>query len=339
MKKLKIFGFLLILLLLGWQVQNGDLLMSHQDLYHMGYTGEKILGIFELFRSYEIEDRIHSSPTVSEGMVFFGSNSVEPPRIILGRNEYEIASGDPLYLLGHTNLEYGRRVYVELRGGKVSMSETAYVEEDGSFTVKFDTKTIIPGGGYFVTAKSDGASDYATVTILKHGKKGLITQMRSTRLTIAKGDSGVLSFTVNNPIGNPTVTEQIVIKVPSGIDITGATFAAGGAGTYVSEPRKLSSGGLDSVILSVMASEFREEGWGATMEGYVTYSYENDPNQYKTTAHTLTYEILPIHTPMPTPTPTPITPTSTPTPEPPGFEAIITIVGLLAVAYLLGRKK
>ena len=106
MKKLKIFGFLLILLLLGWQVQNGDLLMSHQDLYHMGCTGEKILGIFELFRSYEIEDRIHSSPTVSEGTVFFGSNRVEPPRITLGRNEYEIASSDPLYLLVSRQLNY-----------------------------------------------------------------------------------------------------------------------------------------------------------------------------------------------------------------------------------------
>ena len=339
MKKLKIFGFLIILLLLGWQVQNGDWLMSHQDLYHTGYADEKISDDSELIRSYKIEGRIHSSPTVSDGKGFLSFDKAEPPRIILGRNEYEIASGEPLYIIGHTNLEYGHRVYVDLQGGRVSMSETAYVEEDGSFTVKFDTKTIIPGGGYFVTAKSDGASDYATVTILKHGKKGLITQIRSTRLTIAKGDSGVLSFTVNNPIGNPTVTEQIVIKVPSGIDITGATFTAGGAGTYVSEPRKLSAGGLDSVILSVMASEFREEGWGATVEGYVTYSYENDPNQYKTTAHTLTYEILPIHTPMPTPTPAPITPTSTPTPEPPGFEAIIAIVGLLAVAYLLGRKK
>ena len=297
----------------------------------------------EPFEHY-LHEEATSAPTDGK---FFSSNGVDgPPQIILGRSEYEIASGEPLYVVGHTNLEYGHRVYVELRADRVSMSETVYVEEDGSFTVKFDTKTIIPGGGYFVTAKSNGASDHATVTILKHGKKGLITQMRSTRLTmstrltITKGDSGVLSFTVNNPIGNPAVTEQIVIKVPSGIEITGATFAAGGAGMYVSEPRKLSSGGLDSVILSVMASEFREEGWAATVEGYVTYSYENDPNQYKTTAHTLTYEIPPISTPMPTSTPIPITPTPTPSPtETPGFEAVFAIAALLAVAYLIVRKK
>jgi hypothetical protein len=95
--------------------------------------------------------------------------------------------------------------------------------------------------------------------------------MRSTKLAITKGDSGVLSFTVTNPIGNPTVTEQIVIKVPSGIEITGANFAAGGAGLYVSEPRKLSSGGIDSIEISVSALEFRKEGWGVMIEGYVTF--------------------------------------------------------------------
>lgn len=59
-------------------------------------------------------------------------------------------------------------------------------------------------------------------------------------------------------------------------------------------------------------------------------------------------------TPSPTPTPTPTStpsltptlmptvtpgPTPTPTPETPGFEAISAIAGLLAIAYLLGRRK
>jgi len=41
-------------------------------------------------------------------------------------------------------------------------------------------------------------------------------------------------------------------------------------------------------------------------------------------------------TPVPTPKPTP---TPEPTPEPPGFEAIFAIAGLLAVAYLVHRRK
>ena len=45
-------------------------------------------------------------------------------------------------------------------------------------------------------------------------------------------------------------------------------------------------------------------------------------------------------TPVPTPKPTPApTPTAEPTPEPPGFEAIFAIAGLLAVAYLVHRRK
>nr|CBH37923.1 hypothetical secreted protein [uncultured archaeon] len=43
-------------------------------------------------------------------------------------------------------------------------------------------------------------------------------------------------------------------------------------------------------------------------------------------------------TPVPTPKPTPA-PTPEPTPKPPGFEAIFAIAGLLAVAYLVHRRK
>ena len=60
---------------------------------------------------------------------------------------------------------------------------------------------------------------------------------------------------------------------------------------------------------------------------------------------TPTPTLTPIHTPTPLPTPTPVvippvTPTPSPssTPAPPGFEAIFTIAGLLAVAYLLRRR-
>ena len=41
---------------------------------------------------------------------------------------------------------------------------------------------------------------------------------------------------------------------------------------------------------------------------------------------------------LPTPTPTPTT-TSTPTPTPPGFEALLAIAGLLAVGYMMWRRK
>jgi PGF-CTERM protein len=53
-------------------------------------------------------------------------------------------------------------------------------------------------------------------------------------------------------------------------------------------------------------------------------------------------EVVEIATPAPTlaPTPKPTpAPTPEPTPEPPGFEAIFAIAGLLAVAYLVHRRK
>lgn len=55
-----------------------------------------------------------------------------------------------------------------------------------------------------------------------------------------------------------------------------------------------------------------------------------------TPAPTATPTATPIATPIPTATPAP---TATPTPEEPGFEAIFAIAGILAIAYLVVRKR
>ncbi|MBK5190585.1 MAG: PQQ-binding-like beta-propeller repeat protein, partial [Methanosarcinales archaeon] len=69
----------------------------------------------------------------------------------------------------------------------------------------------------------------------------------------------------------------------------------------------------------------------------------NDPNDYPgkpagTPTPTATPVATPVITPVPPPMATP-TPTATPTPEEPGFDAIFAIAGLLAVAYMVLRRR
>jgi hypothetical protein len=75
----------------------------------------------------------------------------------------------------------------------------------------------------------------------------------------------------------------------------------------------------------------------------------SDPNDYpgklaatpaptSTPKPTPTTTVPPVATPTPTRTPTP-TPVQTPTPSEPGFEAVFAIGGLVAVAYMVRRKK
>lgn len=71
---------------------------------------------------------------------------------------------------------------------------------------------------------------------------------------------------------------------------------------------------------------------------------QNDPNDYPgkpaaTPTPTPALPPTPTLTPVPTPVATPAPTTPTPTPEEPGFEAIFAIAGLLAIAYLMLRKK
>jgi PGF-CTERM protein len=62
------------------------------------------------------------------------------------------------------------------------------------------------------------------------------------------------------------------------------------------------------------------------------------PTAPPTVAPTATPTATPTMPPTATPAATP-TPTPTPTPEEPGFEAVLAIAGLLAIAYLIHRKK
>lgn len=74
-----------------------------------------------------------------------------------------------------------------------------------------------------------------------------------------------------------------------------------------------------------------DEAWALYREGKYERAYEFIP-QINADIKDIKVKLDLIEFLMPTPTPEP-------TPEPPGFEAVFAIVGLLAVAYLLRRRK
>jgi PGF-CTERM protein len=70
--------------------------------------------------------------------------------------------------------------------------------------------------------------------------------------------------------------------------------------------------------------------------GQIDINLTPTPTPTLTPTPTPTPTLTPTPSPSPSPSPTPI---HTPVPTPPGFEVIFAIVGLLAVAYLLKRRK
>jgi len=71
---LKTLGIIAIFILLTCIAQAGDWPMFHHDARHTGYTDESIPDDLELLWSYETGGWVESSPTVSNGVLYVGSN-------------------------------------------------------------------------------------------------------------------------------------------------------------------------------------------------------------------------------------------------------------------------
>ena len=163
-------------------------------------------------------------------------------------------------------------------------------------------------------------------------RTGPSVYFRSPQLTIGMGEEAIFTLTAVNPTEDSTMNVQLRLKPPSGVSVTGTFFVEYGAGVYGSD-YILNPGDVKSFSVRIQANEYGE--YEVKAETRYSLEGEDEPKMQDET-------IKLIVAPPPTPTPSiaPIaTPTPTPTPEPPGFEAVFAIAGMLAIAYLVLRKR
>jgi len=157
--------------------------------------------------------------------------------------------------------------------------------------------------------------------------------LRPVERIIDKDRDGVVEFYMDNPIVNDVVlTVDARIKVPSGIHVYGTGFGTGTAGV-THGIFTVAPGTHKGIEVRIKADESARIGDNTIVFSGIYYPGDNK-DLYNTMS--LTYPVVVVEPNMPEETPTP---TPTETPKPPGFEAILAIAALLAVAYLMGRKK
>ncbi len=146
---------------------------------------------------------------------------------------------------------------------------------------------------------------------------------------VGAGEPLVVSGTTNRKDGHP-----IVITVKGPMEIPAKTaYVENGTFNATFDTSEATPG-----TYTVMA----DDGDGHTDEATVNIGVAAPtPTPTPVVSPTPTpTEVTPTPTmPVATPTPTPPVETPTPTPKPPGFEAVFAIAGLLAVAYLVLRKR
>jgi hypothetical protein len=157
--------------------------------------------------------------------------------------------------------------------------------------------------------------------------KGPTVYFQSTKNTINRGENAVFTLGALNPIGRKNMTVELILKAPSGVSVSGISFVKSGGGMYQATYEIEPGEGMKFITVDLIGNDLGTH----KIEAEVHYTVLDGEEMTQHEMLTITVIDESIKT---TPTPVP-----SEAPKPAGFELIFAIAGLLAVAYLVGRKK
>jgi len=200
--------------------------------------------------------------------------------------------------------------------------------EAGTYTI---TTNSLPVGTHTIRvvatdSKSNTGFEELSITVKRTGPS---VYFGTTRTTINKGEDAIFTLSAVNPIGNPPMTIQLILKPPSGVSVTSSSFAKSGSGIYTCTQTIESGDNVRSIEVRLTGNEVGTH----EIASEVYYQFEGSPKS-PTRYETLTLIVEPGSTPTPTP------PVPTPTKKhTPGFEAALATAGVLLVALLIKIRR
>jgi hypothetical protein len=147
----------------------------------------------------------------------------------------------------------------------------------------------------------------------------------TTRTTINKGEDAIFTLSAVNPIGNPQMTVQLILKPPSGVSVTSSSFAKAGSGLYTCTQTIESGDNVRSIEVRLTGNEVGTY----EIESEVYYQFDGSPKS-PTRYETLTLIVEPDTHPIDSES-------EAREIMVPGFGAMVALAGLLAVH--LWRKR
>jgi PGF-CTERM protein len=150
----------------------------------------------------------------------------------------------------------------------------------------------------------------------------------TTRTAINKGEDAIFTLSAVNPIGNPSMTVQLILKPPSGVSVTSTSFAKGASGIYTCTQSIESGDNVRSIEVRLTGNQAGTH----EIESEVYYQFEGSPKS-PTRYETLTLVVD---------EPNPIYADSESEDREndlPGFEAVSAVAGVLLVALLIKRRR
>jgi outer membrane protein assembly factor BamB len=155
----------------------------------------------------------------------------------------------------------------------------------GTYTV---TTNSLPVGTHTIKveatdSRSNTDSEELQITVERTGPS---VYFGTTRTTINKGEDAIFTLSAVNPIGNPPMTVQLILKPPSGVSVTSSSFAKAGSGIYTSTQAIESGDNVRSIEVRLTGSQAGTH----EIESEVYYMFEGSsksPTRYETLTLTI----------------------------------------------------
>ena len=170
-------------------------------------------------------------------------------------------------------------------------------------------------------SKSNSGFEELPITVERTGPS---VYFGTTRTAIKKGEDAIFTLSAVNPIGNPSMTAQLILKPPSGVSVTSSSFAKAGSGIYTCAQTIESGDNVRSIEVHLTGNQIGMH----KIASEVYHQFEGSPKS-PTRYETLTLVVEPGYAPAPTDTTTETEVKM----EIPGFDSIYALCMLLFIGY------
>ena len=272
---------------------------------------------------------VHVTSGVTESITaHLAPADVSPPAIRIDKPATIDQNGNDL-------LEEGEKVAITYGandpGGVVSIKlllDGAMLESQnqaGTYTVTTNSLSV---GRHTIRveatdSKSNSGFEELVITVERTGPS---VYFGTTRTTIGKGEDAIFTLSAVNPIGNPSMIVQLILKPPSGVSVTSSSFAKAGSGIYTCTQTIEPGDNVRSIEVHLMGGQIGTH----ELASEVYYQFTGSPKS-PTRYETLTLIVAPAPH---------VTTFDTGEPETivPGFGVVAVVVGLLFAMYLWRKR-
>jgi hypothetical protein len=199
----------------------------------------------------------------------------------------------------------------------------------GTYTV---TTNSLPVGGHTIRVKatdsrSNSCFEEIHITVERTGPS---VYFGTTRTAIKRGEDAIFTLSAVNPIGNPPMTVQLILKPPSGVSVTSSSFAKSGSGIYTCTQTIEPGDNVRPIEVRLVGGQVGTH----EIASEVYYQFDSSPKS------PIRYETLTLVVDEPD---SPVTPFKSGGvavgAELPGFAAVVAAAAVLLVALLIGRRR